>query len=182
MNSWERQSKEVDNITIVEPLNAYAAFSVYYRLPPNERSLEKVAEIMELSLRILVHWATEWYWISRADAFDGHNVREKLLTKSSIYAQNMETYSQSRKTVAGAQKGFGIDILNKCKARLLALDPTKIPVNLIPSFIKSGLDLVNSGIDNEGKALGVDELAIMLEDKVNKKKKKRSSNKQEMEQ
>lgn len=173
MIPWERQSKEVKGETIVEPLNAYDAFCIYYKLPPNDRCFEKVCELLNLTTRVIVFWATEWYWFERAEAFDANTLHNRLLTKSELYVQNLNSYSQGRKNIATGEKNFGLAILDKCRERLLALNSNEIPVTALPAYIKAGLELCNSGIDNEGKALGIDEISLMLDEKSNKKKRRK---------
>lgn len=64
---WERQHRET--------AKAFAAFRVFRELPPEERSLGRVAVVFGQSINNMERWAQMWGWHGRAAAFDRENDR-----------------------------------------------------------------------------------------------------------
>lgn len=62
MELWERQRKESGP--------RWEAFQAYRDMPPGKRSLQKTADGLGKSLRILAKWSKEDKWQERCEAFD----------------------------------------------------------------------------------------------------------------
>ena len=81
---WERQIKE--------PTKAYGAFRLYRDMPPAQRSIEQVADQIDLSLRRTHEWAVLWQWKERATAWDDacHQIedQERLEAIRSMHAMH----------------------------------------------------------------------------------------------
>src|SRR2546426_846361 len=54
---------------------AYAAFQVYYRLPPGERSARLTAIKVGKSKKLIEDWSRFHHWVERAKAWDDHLAR-----------------------------------------------------------------------------------------------------------
>ena len=81
---WERQPKETTR--------SYGAFRLYRDMPPTGRTIEKVSEQIDLSLRRTHEWAVAWRWRERALAWDDacHHIedQERLEAIRSMHAMH----------------------------------------------------------------------------------------------
>lgn len=78
MATWEKQPRET--------ARAYFHFSVYLELGP-DRTLRKVlAEVKKPDryLSNLKQWSARWKWVTRAAAFDQHEIRERMKRRTMV--------------------------------------------------------------------------------------------------
>jgi hypothetical protein len=128
---WDRQPDETPK--------AYAAFRLYYEMPPGERSLAKVsAALGHASDSVVEKWSSHNGWRERVAAYDDYiantalEIRVAGLTEFQQYVQQTETQHAAaldaiyglvlRHKLEGVQNGEPIDLKDMQRLVSIAID------------------------------------------------------------
>jgi hypothetical protein len=121
-NVWDRQSGESSR--------SWSGFVVYRDLPPEERTIQKVAETIQKTPSLVRRWSAENNWVSRVSEYDQHLDRE-IVQKERIEAERKKIEMLARHT------NTLVFVQNKAVERFLAITDDewdKIPIQQLTSL------------------------------------------------
>ena len=123
MEPWERLPSETPE--------QFAAFEVYRKLKPSERSVRRVRDAKGLKTKHRMDtWCSKNRWVSRAAAWDDELARvERMATKEAV------------KDMARRHASISINMLSKVAKRLSMLDPSELRPKDIVEFTKAATQL-----------------------------------------
>lgn len=89
LEPWDRQAGE--------GAAAFAAFTTYRDLAPDERSIRKVGRIRAKAGSQVSEWSSRWRWVERSKAWDVHQDR---IRQRELEAEQIEAARRHARTVA----------------------------------------------------------------------------------
>lgn len=123
MELWEKLPDET--------ADQYAAFEIYRRLKPSERTIRKVMIAKGIKTQDkLSKWSAQYRWVSRSNAWDEELARvERMATK------------EAHKEMARRHASLSLTMLTKVAKRLSNLDPSELRPKDIVEFTKAATHL-----------------------------------------
>ena len=107
-NAWDKQENETNR--------SYPAFCEYLKLPPNERSLAKVAKILGKSETHIENWSRKYQWVSRAAAYDEYMAATAITVRAANLADAQIEHIQRMSLLSIMTIELGTRMLNDLKA------------------------------------------------------------------
>lgn len=137
------------NLLPGESARAFQAFATYRDLGA-ERSLERTAQVLSKSSRVLAEWSSKYEWAARARAFD-----EAAASKASIIA--LESAADVRARQAKHAKAIQL----RAMQTIANANPALVSV-------RDAIQAWKVGADAERKALGIteDHVLVLKRDEV----------------
>lgn len=132
-----------------ESAKRYAAFCKYRNMPPEERTLIKVAQELATTktpanirskLTQLKHWSSQDKWVSRCEAWDAEQER--------IYRKGLE---EKQKEMQKRQANIALVVVGKAVERLKQVNPSVSPDDMT---VAEAIRLLEIGTRMERHALG----------------------------
>jgi len=147
-----------------ETSRAFEAFNVYLNLGPS-RSLPQVAKALGRVVSGINRWSARYDWVARSMAYDAYRESElRRLREAETNNSEIREYRDRAKREARAVGRVGLEAIRKIALRLQGLDPDKIPVNVLPSIMRSATVMLDYALNAEAQAIGATELLAMLDE------------------
>lgn len=171
-----------------ESTRAYAAFLLYLNLAPNSRSIARAYRAKggrtgeeqgrSRGGRAPSHWeawASSFDWITRANAWDAHLLRESLRKAEIDHEQQIREYHERERQLAIVQQRLALQIHLRLHRVLESLPPVERDANgyldvnrlLPPALIRAmhGATIIAAAsAETEARLLGVDAILMYVTD------------------
>lgn len=154
MNPWDRQEGETPK--------AYAAFCAYRDLGTG-RSIQKLRENSEKTQgyeRHLLSWSSRYSWPARAAAWDEHLDRERrAVVVESERGRALREHLETTRKMSREMLETGAAMLALARRSLKAysqLPAESVQPTEASSLGRTGVALIQTGLDAEAHALGVE--------------------------
>lgn len=134
---------------------AYHHFCIYRDLPPGERSVTEVHRISASDIGIdrMRRWAVEYAWKARANAYDARRAHIRLRAREEAFA------AQANHDHYRVLAGFYMTEAGIRRAQQLRRTPEEISARDLPTFVKTGLELLKKGEDEQAARLDLSRLS-----------------------
>lgn len=118
-----------------ESAKAYAAFSAYMRLPPDNRSIQKALKttygtINVNKLRVWQRWCSAYSWVMRADAWDAE-----------VYRTTRNEHIQAIKDMNDRAIKIAKGLQQKAIERLRQMDMAELSPDQIIRYVQVGISM-----------------------------------------
>lgn len=128
------------------------------------RSLEKVAQRLAKSKQLLKRWSSQYDWVRRGQAYDGHLELKARQGKEEQYLKDIDAYRERQREMSIITIKSAMALLKKANDRLKDLDLKDITPSTLPSYFRAAAAVSEIALKNEAESLAVDELLKVLND------------------
>lgn len=163
MSIWDKRpdetSKAYDAFVTYRDLGPKRSIAAAYRQQPSKENAPNTGGIW-------LTWSSRHSWVARAQAYDQYLDRMKRLERERQQLEEITAFRQRARQAAAAASGLAIAVLRKTAKRIEDVDPKEIKVGQIPAFIRATASLLDTGLNAEAQAIGVEQLEDFLNESI----------------